>query len=178
MFLCVGRLSGEKAHLVLLDAFEQVRAHHPDALLVLAGDGDLRAAIEARINALDLRDAVRITGWIGSDQVMRELQDCHVLVQPSFIEGLPVVIMEAMAQRRAVISTFVAGIPELVIPDENGWLVPAGTIEELAQAMENSITLPQTKMRAMRNAAFDRVRARHSILTEAGRLKALFLGQG
>ncbi|MFD1195067.1 glycosyltransferase family 4 protein [Seohaeicola saemankumensis] len=178
VFLCVGRLSGEKGHLVLLDAFAQVRAHHPDALLVLAGDGDLRAVIEARINALDLRDAVRITGWIGSDQVMRELQNCHVLVQPSFIEGLPVVIMEAMAQRRAVISTFVAGIPELVIPDENGWLVPAGTIEELAQAMENSITLPQTKMRAMRNAAFDRVRARHSILTEAGRLKALFLGQG
>lgn len=178
VFLCIGRLSGEKGHLVLLEAFARVWARHPEARLVLAGDGDLRGAIEARIDALDLRAVVRITGWINSDQVQQELQGCHVLVQPSFIEGLPVVIMEAMAQRRAVISTFVAGIPELVIPGENGWLVPAGTIEELAQAMEDSISMPKDRMRAMRNAAFDRVSARHSVATEAGKLKALFLGQG
>lgn len=178
VFLCVGRLSGEKGHLVLLEAFAQVRACYPEARLVLAGDGDMRGVIEARIGTLGLRAAVRITGWINSAQVQQELQRCYVLVQPSLIEGLPVVIMEAMAQRRAAISTFVAGIPELVIPGVNGWLVPAGTIEELANAMEESIALPQEKMRAMRNAAFDRVSARHSILTEAAKLKALFLRQG
>lgn len=133
--------------------------------------------IEARIAALDLRDVLRFTGWVASDQVQRELQGCHVLVQPSFIEGLPIVIMEAMGMRRAVISIFVAGIPELVIPGENGWLVPAGTIEELAQVMEASIALPQDRMQAMRNAAFERVSARHSILTEAGKLQSLFSGQ-
>jgi len=182
VFLCIGRLSGEKGHLILLEAFAKLRADYPAASLVLAGDGDLRAMIEARIDALGLRDAVRITGWINSEQVQAELQGCHALVQPSFIEGLPVVIMEAMAQRRVVISTFVAGIPELVIPGENGWLVPAGTVDELAQAMADSIALPDDKMQAMRDAAFARVSARHNIMTEAGKLKRLFAlpepGQG
>ena len=178
VFLCIGRLSGEKGHLILLEAFARLLPEYPEARLVLAGDGDLRGVIEARIAALGLKDAVRITGWIDSERVMQELRGCHVLVQPSFIEGLPVVIMEAMAQRRAVISTYVAGIPELVRSGENGWLVPAGTIEELAEAMEESITLPPEQMRAMRLAALKRVRARHSIGTEAAKLKALFLGRG
>jgi glycosyltransferase involved in cell wall biosynthesis len=130
--------------------------------------------IEARISALGVTDAVRITGWINSDQVRQELRDCHVLVQPSFIEGLPVVIMEALAQRRAVISTFVAGIPELVIPGENGWLVPAGTIDELADAMLDSLALSSAAMQAMCDAGYGRVKARHHIMTEAGKLKTLF----
>lgn len=178
VFLCIGRLSDEKGHLILLEAFARLLPDHPEARLVLAGEGELRGVIEARIAALGLKEAVRITGWIDSGQVMQELRGCHVLVQPSFAEGLPVVIMEAMAQRRAVISTYIAGIPELVRPGENGWLVPAGTIDELAGAMEATITLSPDEMRALRLAAFERVRARHGIDSEAGKLKALFLGQG
>lgn len=173
-FLCIGRMDVEKGHLVLLDAFAKVRSIHPKAKLVLAGDGALRAMIEARIAALGLTHAVRITGWIDSDQVRQEIRNCHVMVQPSLIEGLPVVIMEAMAQRRAVISTFVAGIPELVIPGENGWLVPAGTIDELAHAMEQSLSLPTEHMKAMCDAGYARVKTQHHIITEAGKLKMLF----
>lgn len=174
VFLCIGRMDVEKGHLVLLEAFAKVRAQHPEVSLVLAGDGALRSMIEERIAELGLRDSVRITGWINSDQVRQEIRDCHVLVQPSFIEGLPVVIMEAMAQRRPVISTFVAGIPELVIPGENGWLVPAGTIDELAVAMEQSLSLPSLDMLGMCDAGYERVRARHHILTEAEKLRTLF----
>ena len=174
VFLCIGRMDVEKGHLVLLEAFAKVRAQHPEASLVLAGDGALRGMIEERIAELGLRDSVRITGWINSDQVRQEIRDCHVLVQPSFIEGLPVVIMEAMAQRRPVISTFVAGIPELVIPGENGWLVPAGTIDELAVAMEQSLSLPSLDMQGMCDAGYERVRVRHHILTEAEKLRTLF----
>jgi colanic acid/amylovoran biosynthesis glycosyltransferase len=173
-FLCIGRMDVEKGHLVLLEAFARVRSTHPEARLVLAGDGALRPMIAARIAALGLTDAVRITGWINSDQVRQEIRDCHVLVQPSFIEGLPVVIMEALAQRRAVISTFVAGIPELVIPGENGWLVPAGTIDELAAAMQDSLAMPPARLQAMCDAGYARVKERHHIMTEAGKLKTLF----
>jgi colanic acid/amylovoran biosynthesis glycosyltransferase len=173
-FLCIGRMDVEKGHLVLLEAFAQIRARHPEARLVLAGDGALRGMIEDRIAALGLSDAVRITGWINSDQVRHEIRQCHVLVQPSFIEGLPVVIMEAMAQGRVVISTFVAGIPELVIPGENGWLVPAGSIEPLMEAMEQSLTASDEQIRVMCEAGFARVRERHHIMTEAGKLKILF----
>ena len=174
IFLCVGRFSGEKGHLLLLEAFAVLHANYPDIELVLAGDGDMRDEIESRVRNLGLVDAVRITGWIGSEQVISELRKSHVLVQPSFVEGLPVVIMEAMAQRRAVISTFVGGIPELVIPKENGWLVPAGSVDELVKAMEESIVLPQHRMQSMRNSAFERVKLRHSIMAEAGKLKSEF----
>lgn len=70
--------------------------------------------VEYRIHALGLQDHVRITGWISSEQVRDEILKARALVLPSFQEGLPVVIMEAMALRRPVIATYVAGIPELV----------------------------------------------------------------
>ena len=177
-FLCIGRLSPEKAHLILLDAFAQVAKTNPQARLVLAGDGELRPAIMARVSALGLDDAVTVTGWISSDQVRKEIAGCHVLVQPSFIEGLPVVIMEAMAMRRAVISTYVAGIPELVKPDETGWLVPAGDIDSLAAAMFASIEADPQMLNRMGLAGQRRAKARHDAATEAEKLKALYFENG
>src|SRR6185369_8422949 len=97
--VCVGRLGEQKGHLLLLAAMR--RAFD----LVLAGDGELRGAIEERIRALDLAPHVRITGWIGSASVRSEIEAARALVLPSFAEGLPVVIMEAMALRRAVVTT-------------------------------------------------------------------------
>ena len=92
---------------------------------------------------------MRITGWISSDQVRDEILAARALVLPSFAEGLPVVIMEAMALRRPVISTFVAGIPELVHDGENGWLVPAGDVDALADAMIDCLAAaPPTRWRA------------------------------
>ncbi len=84
--------------------------------------------IERKIDALGLRDHVRITGWIDGARVRAEILAARALVLPSFAEGLPVVIMEAMALRRPVLSTFVAGIAELVRPGLDGWLVPAGDV--------------------------------------------------
>lgn len=176
-FLCIGRLSAEKAHLILLEAFAKIVKTNPEARLVLAGDGDLRPQIEAGIAAHDLGQAVTITGWISSDQVRAEIKQCHVLVQPSFIEGLPVVIMEAMAMRRAVISTYVAGIPELVKPDETGWLVPAGDVDSLAAAMLESITVGSERLNEMGLVGQRRARTRHSAATEAAKLKALYFDE-
>ena len=103
---------------------------------MLAGDGEMRGEIEAAIAALGVGAQVRITGWIGSDQVRDEILAARALVLPSFAEGLPVVIMEAMALGRPVITTYVAGIPELVRTGATGWLVPAGDVEALVAAME------------------------------------------
>lgn len=84
------------------------------------------------------------------------------------------VIMEAMALRRPVISTYVAGIPELVIPGQNGWLVPAGAVKELADAMQALLAMPTNELQSMGDAACARVRQRHNIDTEASKLAALF----
>ncbi|MEM6357592.1 MAG: glycosyltransferase family 4 protein [Pseudomonadota bacterium] len=174
VFLCIGRLSPEKGHLILLRAFAALRKTHPEARLVLAGDGDMRAEIEAQIAALGLSGAVRITGWITSDQVRQELEGARTLVQASFIEGLPVVIMEAMAMRRTVIATYVAGIPELVRSGETGWLVPAGDPAALASAMRESLETSEGRLRDMGDAGGTRARARHFAATEAEKLRALF----
>lgn len=173
VFLCIGRLSPEKGHLVLLPAFKEVLSHHPKAQLVLAGDGDMRAQIETEIKVLGLSQAVRITGWISSEQVIQELHACHALVQPSFIEGLPVVIMEAMAQARPVISTYIAGIPELVQDGVTGRLVPAGDSEALAEAMCDMLATPPDALADMGELGRERARARHSIESEVAKLRDL-----
>lgn len=171
--VCVGRLCEQKGQLILLAAFARLRAKIGDCHLVLAGDGEMRPEIEARIAALNLKDAVTITGWISSAEVRKEILAAEALVLPSFQEGLPVVLMEAMALGRPVISTYVAGIPELVVPGENGWLVPAGDVTLLAEAMEACLNAPPETMQAMGAAASRRAISRHDIDAEAAKLVAL-----
>jgi glycosyltransferase involved in cell wall biosynthesis len=142
--------------------------------LVLAGDGELRSGVQELIEQHDLAGCVRITGWISSEQVREEILAARGLVQPSFAEGLPVVIMEAMALRRPVLATYVAGIPELVQPGKNGWLFPAGDIDALAAAMEDLLSRSGEELRVMGEAAHARVLARHSIDIEAAKLAAFF----
>jgi colanic acid/amylovoran biosynthesis glycosyltransferase len=106
--------------------------------------------------------------------VRDELLAARAMVLPSFAEGLPVVIMEAMALQRPVLSTYVAGIPELVQPGRHGWLFPAGDASALAQAMVECLSMPTTQLQAMGEQARERVLARHDAITEAAKLKALF----
>ena len=121
-----------------------------------------------------LEKHVRITGWISSAAVRQEILASRALVLPSFAEGLPVVIMEAMALRRPVLTTYVAGIPELVRDGENGWVFPAGSVEDLAAAMEDCLARPVEQLQALGAAGFARVLERHSIDIEAGKLAELF----
>jgi glycosyltransferase involved in cell wall biosynthesis len=172
--ICVGRLCEAKGQLLLIEATARIRAKGIGLEVVLAGDGPLRAEIEASIERLKLQDAVRITGWISSDAVRDELLAARALVLPTFAEGLPVVIMEAMALRRPVLSTFVAGIPELVRGGENGWLFPAGSIEDLTAAMEDCLSRSAEDIQRMGNAGYGTVIERHSIDTEAAKLAELF----
>lgn len=172
--VCVGRLCEQKGQLVLLEAFARLKSRVGDCHLVLAGDGEMRPEIEARIAALDLKSSVTVTGWISGPDVRKEILAAKALVLPSFQEGLPVVLMEAMALRRPVISTYVAGIPELVTPGETGWLVPAASITPLVEAMEACLKAPAETLQRMGDAAFRQVTARHDVDIEAAKLIGLF----
>ncbi|HAC47901.1 MAG TPA: colanic acid biosynthesis glycosyltransferase WcaL, partial [Sulfitobacter sp.] len=92
------------------------------------GDGPLRRAIETEIARHTLQNRITLTGWVDEARVTSELSAAHALVMPSFAEGLPMVVMEAMAAARPVIATYIAGTPELVQPGQTGWLVPAGDV--------------------------------------------------
>lgn len=172
--VCVGRLSEQKGHLLLLAAMRQAFDRGCTFDLVLVGDGELRSSVEALVGTLHLARHVRITGWVGGAEVRNELESARALVLPSFAEGLPVVIMEAMALRRPVITTFVAGIPELVRSGETGWLIPAGDVDALADAMTACIDADHESLERMGETARERVLARHDIDIEAGKLVQLF----
>jgi colanic acid/amylovoran biosynthesis glycosyltransferase len=145
---------------------------------VIVGDGPMRGEIEQLIDRFDLKKQVRITGFLGDQGVIQELLAARVLVLPSFAEGLPVAIMEALALGRPVISTYVAGIPELIESGVNGWLVPAGSVEPLVDAMAEAITTDSAELDQMGRAGAARVAEQHNIMTEAKKLAALFSNAG
>jgi len=123
-----------------------------------------------------LQDRVRITGWISSSQVREEILAARAMVLPSFAEGLPVVIMEALALRRPVITTYIAGIPELVRAGENGWLIPAGSASALTAAIEDCLSRAPGEIKTMGEAGRHRVIERHSIDNEARKLATYIRG--
>jgi colanic acid/amylovoran biosynthesis glycosyltransferase len=173
-FLCVARLSAQKGQLLILDALAKLLADGYEARLVLGGDGELRGAVEERIAELGLERNVTITGWIDSASVRELLGECRAFLLPSFAEGLPVVIMEAMALGRPVISTYIAGIPELLRDGETGWIVPSGNADEIVRVMKLALDASPADLAKMGQAARDRVRLRHDIRTEVSKLHALF----
>jgi colanic acid/amylovoran biosynthesis glycosyltransferase len=172
--ICVGRLSEQKGHFVLIEATRLLLGRGFSFELILAGDGELRSEIEEQIKKDNLQDNIRITGWIDGATVCQEILASRALIQPSFAEGLPVAIMEAMALSRPIISTYIAGIPELVRPGKDGWLVPAGDSEALAQAMYECLQTSGSELAAMGKAARSRVYEYHDIETEAAKLSNLF----
>ena len=133
----------------------------------------MRGELERLIDRLGLRGRVRITGFLDNHGVRRELEAARALVLPSFAEGLPVVIMEAMALGRPVISTYIAGIPELVEPGRNGWLVPAGAVEPLVDAMAEALAADTAELERMGRAGAARVAEQHNVDIEVKKLAAL-----
>jgi len=172
--VCVGRLCEQKGQLLLVDAVERLVNAGVPIELVLAGDGEMRAEIELRIARAGIQRHVRITGWIDSAEVREEILAARALVLPSFAEGLPVVLMEAMALSRPVVTTFVAGIPELVSGGESGWIVPAGDVQALSIALGECLAATQTELAAIGERARKRVLQRHSVDVEAEKLAKLF----
>lgn len=169
----VGRLDAQKGQLLLLEALAALAAEGRAFSLTLVGDGELRGAVEGAIGRLGLSARVTVTGWASGDEVREHILGARALVLPSFAEGLPVVLMEALGLGRPVLSTYVAGIPELVEPGRSGWLVPAGSADALAGALREVLDAPDTQLAAMGEAGRRAVLERHDVRATAGALRAL-----
>ena len=172
--VCVSRLSPEKGHLTLLRAVARLVSSGLSVTLVLIGDGPLRPEVEEQIAALRLNHCITVRGWAPREVVRDEILKSRALVLPSFAEGLPVALMEALALGRPVISTFVGGIPELVGHGECGWLVPPSSVSRLASAMSEAITAPVARLESMGKTGARLVSDRHNAAKEASRLADLF----
>ena len=168
--VCVGRLSAQKGFSLLLRAI--ARLDHEDLQLRIVGDGELRPELEAQIAALGLGERVTLLGAGSAEDVRREIAQARALVLPSFAEGLPVVLMEALALGRPVIATRIAGIPELV-DDRCGWLIAAGSEEELARALDRALACEPALLARMGSAGRQQVLRNHDVDRNAGQLSAL-----
>lgn len=172
--VCIGRLAEQKGQLLILEALASLASQGIAVELVLAGDGAMRPVVEERVRELGLQGAVRITGWVSNEVIRTELLGARVLLLPSFAEGLPVALMEALALGRPAITTYVAGIPELVENRVNGWLIPAGSVTAMAGAIKEALDTPVGELARMGRAGAAAVAARHDVHLEAGRLATIF----
>lgn len=164
--LFVGRLAAVKGVPVLLDALRSL----PEGWhMTIIGDGPDRAALEAQAAGLP----VEFVGYKSQAEVAQALSRTDLFVLPSFAEGVPVVLMEAMASGVPVVTTRIAGVPELVGDGVHGALVPPGDADALRAAIAQALSDPDAR-RAMGKAARARVAADFNITTEAARLSALF----
>jgi len=173
--VCVGRLNAQKGHRVLLEGFSLAVTSGVDAKLVLCGDGELRPEVEAYIRDQGISERVEITGWVNEAEVRRRLLRSRGLVLPSFAEGLPMVIMEAFALGRPVISTRIAGIPELVEAGKSGWLVTPGRADQVADAIRELMLVPPARLEEMARIGRQAVLERHNTAIEGEKLERLFM---
>ena len=130
--ICVGRLSSEKGQAGLLEAFAQVTGTAPEARLVFVGDGPEAADLRSRSQTFEIAEKVTFAGRLGEQETLEHIAASDILVLPSFMEGLPIVLMEAMALGTAVVASRVAGIPELVQDGKSGLLFTPSNWDELA----------------------------------------------
>jgi colanic acid/amylovoran biosynthesis glycosyltransferase len=173
-FVCVGRLCEQKGQLLLINAAKRLFDLGYSFSLVLVGDGEMRPQIEELVREFGLGDFITITGWVSSQAVNQYIQSSRAFVLPSFAEGLPVVLMEALALERPVISTYVAGIPELVIPGENGWLIPPGSTGHLVEAMKTALETPVEQLQKLGKQGAEKVRIQHDAAKIAQEIIPLF----
>ena len=170
----IGRVAEQKGQMLLIEAASRLIAEGVDCEVTIVGDGPMRGDAERLIDHLGLVGKVRIAGYLSNLDVRREIETSRALVLPSFAEGLPGVFFEAFALGRPVISTYIAGTPELVEPGASGWLVPAGSVEALVDAMREALAAPVEELERMGRDGARRVAEHHDASIEARKLAALF----
>jgi len=141
----IGRLSYEKGLFDLIESMKILREEYQmkTVKLKIVGDGPLRGDLEHKVNTLGLDDIIEFTGYVSHDKISKHLTDAWLLVLPSLTEGLPKVVLEAMATGRPVIATRVGGIPEVVENGVDGFLVTPENPKALAQSAYAILTNEQ-----------------------------------
>jgi colanic acid/amylovoran biosynthesis glycosyltransferase len=174
--LNVGRLVSLKGHAVLLEALARLTDAGLDVRLTVIGDGPKRAALEREAASRGLADRVEWTGALGQDEVPARYAESDVFCLPSFAEGLPTVLMEAMLTELPVVSTRIAAVQELVEDGVSGLVVAPGRADALARAIERLAADPALRRR-MGRAGRAKVEAEFDSATSATQLAAAFAAQ-
>lgn len=171
----VGRLVPVKAQALLIEAAAELQRRNVDVHVTIVGGGPRRQALERLAARLGVADRCSFTGALGHDNVLERYAEADLFCLPSFGEGIPVVLMEAMAMGLPVVTTRIAGIPELVEDGESGFLVTPGRTDQLVQAIERLAGDPGLRRR-MGQAGRGKVTADFNLDDSARALERLFGG--
>lgn len=167
--VCVARLSPAKGLPLLIEAGARLRDRGERFMITVIGDGELRSSLDEQVRQHGLDDYVRLLGVRSSGEIRQHIESTRAFVLPSFAEGLPVVIMEALALARPVITTRVAGIPELV-DAECGWLITPGSVEELVDALTTALHESPEELDRRGEVGRERVKRFHDAQRNAAEL--------
>lgn len=132
--LTLGRLGERKGTYDILQAVPQVLANGLEADFWLGGDGEVEQ-VKSRLTAEPWGEHVRLLGWVRGEEKEKALAQASIFLLPSYLEGLPVAILEAMAYGLPIISTPVGGIPEAVVNGETGFLIEPGDVDDMVQKL-------------------------------------------
>lgn len=171
--LYVGRLAAMKGLPLLFEALSQLKARYPEVKLTVVGDGGEREEIKAIAQSLSLANQIDFVGYKSQAEVREYLQASDVFVLPSFAEGVPVVLMEAMAAGVPVLTTQIAGVPELVTHGNSGWLVPPGNVASLTEGLASLMDDADLRNR-FGKAGQEKVAAEFNVVLEAKKLADIF----
>lgn len=167
--LFLGRLEQEKGVFDLLNAFSGIAAHLPDACLKLCGLGSARKQLEQMAQEYGLGSRVLFPGWVDGEEKARLLRRAAVFVLPSYAEGMPMSVLEAMAAGTPVVASRVGAIPEMLENGNSGFVVEAGRVDELAEAILSALDDAQSA--PLRARALARVREFYSANVVLDRLR-------
>jgi len=173
--LTVGRLVPVKGQPLLVEAVATLRRRGHDVCLTIIGEGPARGAIEEAIARHGVGDAVRLAGSVGQDEIRAHYAAADIFMLPSFTEGLPVVLMEAMAMGIPVLTTQVTGIPELVDSDVSGVMVRPGRLDEILGALERLVADPDLRRR-LGAAGREKIAREFDVRSSARQLQTLLEG--
>ena len=171
--LCVGRLTPAKGQHILLQACAALRDWGRDFRLVIVGSGPDEAALKAMVARLQLERQVHFTGALNQDEVRTWYRQSDVFALPSFAEGIPVVLMEAMASGLPCVTTRITGIPELIRDGIDGFLVTPSDVEELADTLAMLMDDPELRGELGR-AGCARVAEHYDLADNVARLGRIF----
>jgi glycosyltransferase involved in cell wall biosynthesis len=183
VILSVGRFCEKKGFTYLIQACHRLKQKGRHFVCRIVGFGPLQKQLEELIETLTLQDSVLLVGKMTQDKLLQEYRQAHLFVLPCLVtddgdrDGIPNVLMEAMAMRIPVISTSVSGIVELVDHMENGLLAPEKDLEALTAAMETLLDDPGLRERLGGNGR-QKVMARFSLKHSTANLRCLFAGGG
>jgi colanic acid/amylovoran biosynthesis glycosyltransferase len=171
--LSVGRLSTPKGYPILIEAVAMLRERGRRVTLTLVGEGPQRAVLEQLIAHRGLAGLIRLAGACNHDGVVHYYESCDAFVLSSFLEGLPVVLMEAMAMELPCVATWITGIPEIIEKDQEGLLVPPASPGAIAGAVERLMDDPEEAQR-LGAAARRKVLSKYHLERNAARLAEEF----